>query len=93
MDGNVIGINTAIYSPTGGSIGLGFAIPSSLAQPVVAELKDSGRVERGLLGVQIQPVSQGDRREPVAQGREAVPWWRWSSRTARRSRPVSSRVT
>lgn len=58
MDGNVIGINTAIYSPTGGSIGLGFAIPSSLAQPVVAELKDSGRVERGLLGVQIQPVSK-----------------------------------
>lgn len=58
MDGNVIGINTAIYSPTGGSIGLGFAIPSSLAQPVVAELKDNGRVERGLLGVQIQPVSK-----------------------------------
>lgn len=58
MDGNVIGINTAIYSPTGGSIGLGFAIPSSLAQPVVAELKDSGRVERGLLGVQIQPISK-----------------------------------
>ncbi len=58
MNGNVIGINTAIYSPTGGSIGLGFAIPSSLAQPVVAELKDSGRVERGLLGVQIQPVSK-----------------------------------
>ena len=58
IDGNVIGINTAIYSPTGGSIGLGFAIPSSLAQPVVAELKDSGRVERGLLGVQIQPVSK-----------------------------------
>jgi len=57
MDGNVIGINTAIYSPTGGSIGLGFAIPSSLAEPVVAQLKDHGRVERGLLGVQIQPVS------------------------------------
>ncbi len=57
MDGNVIGINTAIYSPTGGSIGLGFAIPASLAEPVVAQLKDHGRVERGLLGVQIQPVS------------------------------------
>jgi serine protease Do len=58
MQGNVIGINTAIYSPTGGNIGLGFAIPSSLAEPVVAELKDNGRVERGLLGVQIQPVSK-----------------------------------
>lgn len=58
MDGNVIGINTAIYSPSGGSIGLGFAIPSSLAGPVVAQLKDNGRVERGLLGVQIQPVTK-----------------------------------
>jgi serine protease Do len=57
MDGKVIGINTAIFSPTGGSIGLGFAIPSSLAQPVVAQLKEHGRVERGLLGVQIQPVT------------------------------------
>ena len=58
MDGKVIGINTAIYSPSGGNIGLGFAIPSSLAEPVVAQLKDSGRVERGLLGVQIQPVTK-----------------------------------
>jgi serine protease Do len=57
MDGKVIGINTAIFSPTGGSIGLGFAIPASLAQPVVDQLKSHGRVERGLLGVQIQPVT------------------------------------
>jgi serine protease Do len=57
MDGKVIGINTAIFSPSGGSIGLGFAIPASLAQPVVSQLKDHGRVERGLLGVQIQPVT------------------------------------
>ena len=57
MDGKVIGINTAIFSPTGGSIGLGFAIPSSLAEPVIGQLKTSGKVERGLLGVQIQPVS------------------------------------
>jgi serine protease Do len=57
MDGKVIGINTAIFSPTGGSIGLGFAIPSSVAQPVVSQLRDHGRVERGLLGVQIQPVT------------------------------------
>lgn len=58
MDGKVIGINTAIYSPTGGNIGLGFAIPSSQAEPVVAQLKNNGRVERGLLGVQIQPVTK-----------------------------------
>jgi serine protease Do len=57
MDGKVVGINTAIFSPSGGSIGLGFAIPASLAQPVVDQLKSHGRVERGLLGVQIQPVT------------------------------------
>jgi len=58
MDGKVIGINTAIFSPSGGSVGLGFAIPSSLAEPVVAQLRTNGRVERGLLGVQIQPVTE-----------------------------------
>ena len=58
MDGHVIGINTAIFSPSGGSVGLGFAIPSSLAEPVVAQLKVNGKVERGLLGVQIQPVTE-----------------------------------
>src|SRR5262249_45499018 len=58
MDGRVIGINTAIFSPTGGNIGLGFAIPSSLAQPVIGQLKANGKVERGLLGVQIQPMSE-----------------------------------
>ena len=57
MDGKVIGINTAIFSPTGGSIGLGFAIPSSVASPVVSQLRDHGRVQRGMLGVQIQPVT------------------------------------
>ncbi|MBS0519217.1 MAG: DegQ family serine endoprotease [Proteobacteria bacterium] len=57
MDGKVIGINTAIFSPSGGSVGLGFAIPSSIAKPVVAQLREHGRVERGLLGVEIQPVT------------------------------------
>lgn len=57
MNGNVIGINTAIFSPSGGNIGLGFAIPASLAEPVIIQLKANGRVERGLLGVQIQPLS------------------------------------
>ncbi|MGE0423116.1 MAG: DegQ family serine endoprotease [Reyranellaceae bacterium] len=59
MDGKVIGINTAIFSPTGGNIGLGFAIPSSLAEPVITQLKEHGKVARGQLGVQIQPVTQG----------------------------------
>jgi serine protease Do len=59
MGGQVIGINTAIYSPSGGSIGIGFAIPSALAQPVVAELKDEAdhTVHRGWLGVRIQAVT------------------------------------
>ncbi len=56
--GRVIGVNTAIYSPSGGSVGIGFAIPSSLAQPVVAQLTANGSVERGWLGVQIQAVTE-----------------------------------
>jgi serine protease Do len=57
MDGKVIGINSAIYSPNGGSVGIGFAIPSSLAKPVIAQLREHGVVERGWLGVQIQQVT------------------------------------
>ena len=57
MDGNVIGINTAIYSPSGGSIGIGFSIPSNMAKSVVAQLRDYGRARRGWLGVRIQQVS------------------------------------
>ena len=57
IDGNVIGVNTAIYSPSGGSVGIGFDIPAETARLVVAQLKDSGRVTRGWIGVQIQPVT------------------------------------
>ena len=59
MDGQVIGINTAIYSPSGGSIGIGFAIPSALAEEVVDELKNEAdhTVHRGWLGVRIQAVT------------------------------------
>ena len=56
-DGNVIGINTAIASPNGGSVGIGFAIPSNLAKPVIDALREHGNVERGWLGVQIQKVT------------------------------------
>jgi serine protease Do len=55
----VIGVNTAIYSPSGGSVGIGFDIPSTTAKMVVAQLKDKGYVTRGWLGVQIQPVTTG----------------------------------
>jgi len=57
MSGNVIGINTAIYSPSGGSIGIGFSIPSNLAKNVVAQLRDFGHARRGWLGVRIQQVT------------------------------------
>jgi len=57
MDGAVIGINTAIYSPSGGSIGIGFAIPAALAQPIIEQLKATGKVERGWIGARIQPVT------------------------------------
>lgn len=56
--GEVIGINTAIFSPSGGSIGIGFAIPTSLAKPVIEQLKQFGRTHRGWLGVKIQEVSE-----------------------------------
>ena len=58
VEGKVIGINTAIISQTGGSVGLGFAIPSSSAKKIVQQLKEFGRTKRGWLGVQIQPVSK-----------------------------------
>jgi len=57
MSGKVIGVNTAIFSPTGGNIGIGFAVPSDLAQTVVADLKDDGEVSRGWLGVRVQAVT------------------------------------
>ena len=56
-DGEVIGVNTAIISPGGGSVGIGFAVPSDLVQDVVADLSDDGKVTRGWLGVQIKPMS------------------------------------
>jgi serine protease Do len=59
VDGNVIGVNTAIYSPSGGSVGIGFDIPADTAKMVVAQLQKDGHVTRGWLGVQIQPVTAG----------------------------------
>ena len=58
MKGEVVGVNSAIFSPSGGSVGIGFAIASNLAKQVVADLKDDGKVERGWLGVQIQGLDE-----------------------------------
>ena len=57
LKGEVIGINTAIFSPSGGSVGIGFAIPSNLAKPIVDQLLQYGRTRRGWLGVRIQTVT------------------------------------
>jgi serine protease Do len=63
MDGKVIGVNTAIYSPSGGSVGIAFSVPASTAQWVVEQLKEHGSVERGWLGVNVQAVTK-----PIAEG-------------------------
>ena len=57
LDGQVIGINTAIFTPSGGSIGIGFAIPSAYARPIIDQLKSTGKVERGWIGARIQPIT------------------------------------
>ncbi|HVU21682.1 MAG TPA: DegQ family serine endoprotease [Rhizomicrobium sp.] len=57
MDGNVVGVNSAIYSPSGGSVGIGFSIPSNLVRDVVAQLRAHGTLQRGWIGVRIQAVT------------------------------------
>lgn len=58
LNGNVIGINNAIFSPTGGNVGIGFAIPAEVAAPIVETLRKGEKIERGYLGVQISPLSE-----------------------------------
>ena len=78
LNGEVVGINTAIFSPSGGNVGIAFAIPASTAQDVVKDLMTNGTVDRGWLGVQIQPVDKDiaellglDRRQGRARFRGA----------------------
>ncbi len=56
-EGNVIGVNTAIFSPSGGSVGIAFAIPADTVKSVITQLREHGSVTRGWIGVQIQPVT------------------------------------
>ncbi len=77
-EGQVIGVNTAIFTPSGGSVGLGFAIPSAIVQSVVQQLRDHGRVDRGWLGVSmdtrdIAKRAPGTRREPGVRISEVTP--------------------
>jgi serine protease Do len=64
MNGEVVGVNTAIVSPTGGSVGIGFAVPSAMVSHIVADLRDKGRIDRGWLGVSVEET-------PAASGRPA----------------------
>jgi serine protease Do len=57
MKGGVIGINRAIFSPSGGSVGIGFAIPAEIASPIVDRLIKGQSIERGYLGVRLQPIT------------------------------------
>src|ERR1700677_1671927 len=78
-EGEVMGVNTAIYSPPGGSVGIAFSIPASTVKTVIAQLKDKGSVSRGWIGVQIQPVtpdiadSLGLKKAEGARGAEPQP--------------------
>lgn len=60
LQGNVVGINTALYSPTGGNVGIGFAIPADQAMPVIESLRRGERVRRGYIGVSLQSLTTGD---------------------------------
>jgi serine protease Do len=92
VNGNVIGVNTAIYSPSGGSVGIGFDIPADTAKMVVAQLEKDGHVTRGYIGVQIQPVTTAIADSLGLKRRKAR--WSISRRTAaRRPRPGSSPAT
>ena len=90
--GNVVGVTTAIFSPSGGSVGIGFAIPADTVKSVVAQLKDHGSVTRGWIGVQIQTVTQD-----VAEGLDLKKATARSSRNRRPAapppRPESHRAT
>ena len=93
MQGEVIGINTAIFSASGGSVGIGFAIPSNLARKIYTELNAKGKVTRGWLGVSIQPLTPELAKSFGSEGHEGSPDLRRDRRTARPPRPASSRAT
>jgi serine protease Do len=81
MEGQVVAVNTAIVSPTGGSVGIGFAVPSEMAAKIVSDLRDKGHIERGWLGVSVSdgqgvrgprtntgvPIANIDRSGPAAK--------------------------
>ena len=93
VDGRVVGVNAAIYSPSGGSVGIGFAIPAETVKSVVAQLKDGGKVVRGWIGVEIQKVTP-DIADSLGPGRgPKALWFRRRSGAVPPPRPGSRRAT
>ncbi len=72
LKGHVVGVNTAIFSPSGGSVGIGFAIPASTADTSSAQLEHGGVVPRGYLGVKIQPVTEDSPRLRMKTDKGAI---------------------
>ncbi len=72
MKGEVVGINSIIVSPSGGNIGIGFAIPSNIAKKVIKQLKERGKVVRGYLGIVPQPITQADKEHLKLQSRNGA---------------------
>ena len=92
LDGEVIGVNTAIISPSGGSIGIGFAVPSKTAQAVIDQLQQFGETRRGWLGVRIQQVTD-EIAESLSSSRHAARWSPASTTRVRPSPPASRPAT
>ncbi len=88
MDGDVVGINSAIFSPSGGSVGIGFSIPSNMARDVVAQLRKYGEARRGWIGVRIQGVTP-DIAEGLGLPATPARWWPRSRRAGRPPRAGS----
>ena len=93
LNGEVIGVNTAIFSPSGGNVGIAFAIPASSAERIIADLEDDGVVVRGWLGVQIQSVTRDIADSLQPRRRQGLAGRRGPDRTARPPPPASSPAT
>ena len=93
LKGEVVGVNTAIFSPSGGNVGIAFAIPAHVVERVVADLRDDGTVTRGFIGVQIQPVTKEIAEAIGLKDTQGALVADTTRRTARPPRPASGAAT